>query len=55
MENAQRTSLCPEGLKVGVVSYLLKDRARDWLEEVGYTLGSATMVAMTWDDFVMRF
>ena len=37
--NAFRTSRCPEGDKVRLASCLLKDRARDWWEEIGHALG----------------
>ena len=54
--NAFRTSRCPEGDKVRLASCLLKDRARDWWEEVGHTIGDdAALDAMTWADFSTRF
>ena len=40
MENAQRTSFYPKGVKVGSVTCLLRDRARDWWEEGGCALGT---------------
>ena len=33
----------------------MRDRAGDWWEEIGYTLGALTIEAMTWSDFVTRF
>lgn len=39
MVNTFWTRFCPEGLKVIFASYILKDRARDWWEEVDFTLG----------------
>ena len=46
--NAFRTSRCPEGDKVRLVSCLLKDKARDWWEEVGRAIGDDTVLdAMT--------
>ena len=54
--NAFRTSRCPEGDKVRLVSCLLKDRARDWWEEVGHAIGDdVDLDAMTWTDFSTRF
>ena len=37
--NAFRTSSCPDGVKARLASFLLKDRARDWWEEVGHIVG----------------
>ena len=54
--NAFRTSRCPKGDKVRLASCLLKDRARDWWEEIGHALGDdAALDAMTWSDFSARF
>lgn len=54
--NAFRTSKCPEGDKVRLASCLLKDRGRDWWEEIGHALGDdAALDAMTWSDFSARF
>ena len=53
--NALCTSICPDGEKVRIASCLLKDTGRDWWEEVGRTVGDATVDLMTWDDFVMIF
>ena len=54
--NAFCTSTCPEGDKVRLASCLLKDRARDWSEEIGHVIGDdATLDAMTWADFTTRF
>ena len=54
--NAFRMSRCPKGDKVRLASSLLKDRARDWWEEVGHAIGDdATLDAMTWADFTTRF
>ena len=55
MANDFRTSSCPEEAKVGVASYLLKERAYDWWEEVCHALGGEYILTMTCDDFVMRF
>ena len=55
MENAQRTSFFPEGAKVGFASCLLMDQALVWWEEVEGALGYVVVVAMTWEEFVMRF
>ena len=55
MVNAFRTSFCPEGLKIRFASCLLKDRARDWWEEVDLALGGEALEMMTWDEFVTRF
>ena len=52
MENAQRKSFYPDGLKVGFTSSLLRGRTHKWWEEVGHVVGSVGVVAMTWKDFV---
>ena len=38
-----------------LASYLVKDRACDWWEEVGHILGDQVVDTMTWEDFVTRF
>lgn len=55
MGNAQRTSFCHEGAKIGFSSCILTDRARNWWEEVGRALGSAVVVSKSWQEFVTRF
>lgn len=42
-------------MKVIFAFCLLKDRARDWWDEVYHTLGSEAVETMTWEDFVMRY
>ena len=50
--NAFRMSRCPEGDKVRLASYLLKDRARDWWEQIGHAIGDdPALDVMTWSDF----
>lgn len=39
---------------MGFASYVLRDRACDWWEEVGRDLGSMIVVAMPWEEFVTR-
>ena len=54
--NAFRTSRCPVGYKVRLVSCLLKDRGSDSWEEVGRAIGDDTVLdAMTWSDFTTSF
>ena len=49
-------SRCPEGDKVRLAPCLLKDRARDWWEEVRRAIGDdAVLDAMNWSDFTVRF
>ena len=55
MVNAFWTSFCPRGSKARFASYLLKDRAYDWWEEVDHALGGESIIMMTWDDFVIIF
>ena len=55
IESTQLTSFFPEGSKVRYVAGCLRDRARDWWESVGDSLGASTIEAMTWLDFVTRF
>ncbi|KAL7585243.1 hypothetical protein Lser_V15G45405 [Lactuca serriola] len=55
ISNSFRSSLYPEEAKVRLASYLLKDKAHDWWEEVGYALGGEYVDAMTWDDFSSSF
>ena len=55
IESAQMISFCPEGSKVRFAAGCLRDRARDWWESVGDTLGASAVEAMTWSDFVARF
>ena len=50
-----RTSFCPEEANFRHASCILKDRARDWWEEVGSELGDDVVDAMSWDDFSTRF
>ena len=54
--NAFRTSRCPEGDKVRLASYLLKERAHDWWEEVGCAIRDDVAIdSMTWSGFSTRF
>lgn len=55
MKNARQTSFCPEAANMGFASHLMKDRARGWWEEADHALGSVGVVAMSWEEFVMRF
>ena len=55
MANAFKMSFYLEGSKVIFASSLMKDRARDWWEEVGIALGGEALEMMTWDEFVTRF
>ena len=55
MTNAFRTSFFPEGSKVWHVAGCLRERARDWWESVGDSLGASAIEAMTWSEFVARF
>lgn len=55
IESAQLMSFYPEGSKVRFAAGCLRDRARDWWESVGDSLGAPTIEAMTWSDFVTRF
>ena len=54
IESAQLTSFCPEGSKVRYAVGCLRDRAQDWWESVGDSLGASVIEAMTWSDFVTR-
>lgn len=49
------TSFYPEGSNVRFVVGCLRVPARDWWKEVNFTLGSKTIEAMTWMDFVTWF
>ena len=55
IENAQRTSSCPEEAKVGFASCMLRDRARDWWGEITSQVGAAGVADMSWAEFVRRF
>ena len=56
MANVFTMSFCPEESKVIYASYLLKDRAWDYQEEVRREVDDDDVVdAMTWDDFSTRF
>ena len=55
IESVQLTSFCPEGSKVRFAAGCLRDRAGDWWESVGDSLGASAVEAMTWSDFVTRF
>ncbi|XP_052621903.1 uncharacterized protein LOC111883756 [Lactuca sativa] len=55
IESTQLTSFCPDGSKVRFAAACLRDRARDWWESVGDSLGASVIEAMTWSDFVTRF
>ncbi|XP_052626854.1 uncharacterized protein LOC128133446 [Lactuca sativa] len=55
MESVQLKSFCPEGSKVQFFAGCLRDRAKDWWESVGASLGAAAVEAMTWSDFVTKF
>ena len=55
IESAQLTSFYPEGSKVRFAAGCLRDRARDWWESVGDSLGASVVEAMTWSDFVTWF
>ena len=46
MHSAPADNRCPKGNKVRLASCLLKDRACDWLEEVGRAIGDDTMLDM---------
>lgn len=48
-------SFYPEGSKVRYTAGILRDRARDWWESVGDSLGTSAIEAMTWSDFMTRF
>ena len=50
-----RTSFYPKGSKVKFASYLLVDRAHNWLEEVNFALIGEAVETMSWDEFFMRF
>ena len=55
VSNTFRTSRCPEGDKVRLASYLLKDSARDWWEEVGHAIRDDVVLdVMTWGNFSSR-
>ena len=55
MESAQLISFCPEGSNVWYAARCLRDKAIDWWESVGDSLGASTIEAMTWSDFVAQF
>lgn len=55
IESAQFTSFFPKGSKVRYAAGCLRDRARDWWESIGDSLGASAVEAMTWSDFVTRF
>nr|KAJ0213173.1 hypothetical protein LSAT_V11C400203150 [Lactuca sativa] len=55
IKSAQLTSFCPEGSKVCFAASCLRDRARDWWESVGESLGAPAVEAMTCSNFVTRF
>ena len=55
MENAQLMSFFPEGEKVGFSSFLLRDRARNWWDEIGRAMGTEAVAFMSWEEFVTRF
>ena len=55
IESAQMISFCPGGSKVRFATGCLRDRAWDWWESVGDSLGALAVEAMTWSDFVTRF
>ena len=48
--NAFRTNTFPEGAKYKLSSCLLKDKARDWREEVWRVVGDEVVDSMTRDD-----
>lgn len=54
-DNAQRTSFFPKVENVGFTSCMLRDRARDWWEEVIHTVGTTRLVELNWAEFVRRF
>ena len=53
--NEFRTSSYPDGEKVRLASFLLKDGAQDWWDEFGRSVGDTGVGSMAWDDFVSRF
>ena len=53
--NIFQSSLCHEEAKVRIASCLLKDKDRDWWEEVGHALGGEAIKLMTLEDFMARF
>ena len=53
--NAFRTSSFPPEDKVGLASYLLKDRTRALWAEVGHAVNDDVVDVMSWDDFSTRF
>ena len=48
-------SSCPDTMKVGFASCMLKDRARDWWGEVTSQVGADGLAEMTWTYFVRSF
>ena len=44
-----------EEAKVRYDSCLLKEKERDWWEEVGMDMGDDVVDALSWDDFKIRF
>ena len=55
MEFAELMSFYLEGSKVRYAAGCLRDRAKDWWESVGDSLGASAIEAMTWSYFVARF
>ena len=55
MDSAQHTSFCPEGSRLTFTAFLMRDRARDWCEEVGHVMRAEVVEAMNWPNFVTRF
>lgn len=55
IDNDQQTCFFPKGLKVGFMSCLLRDRARNWWGEISHTLRVEAVRAMTQTNFVTRF
>ena len=52
MANDQCMSFWPEGAKVGFASCLMRDRARNWWDEVTRVVGSAIVAMMKLEYFV---
>lgn len=50
-----QTSFYPEGSKMSFIAWCLRERSRDWWEEVGYVLEVPTTQSMTRPNFVTRF
>ena len=55
IKSAQLTRFSPERSEVRYAAGCLRDRARDWWESVGDSLGASAVEAMTWSDFVTKF